>query len=86
MRKSWGNPVGVVGKFSRKTVGYYPRVVKLVVLPVGNATTFYTVNQWLLPLLSHSQKLVFQSVSVPVFHTIHSTYNKPQLIKLNYCI
>jgi hypothetical protein len=86
MRKTWGKLVGTLGTGLGINMATYPQAGPAGALPVGESTTFYTPNNQVLPLLTHSKNTLFSSVSRPLFHTIHKTYNKPLLNKLNFCI
>lgn len=85
MRKSCVKTVVSVGKPLGIKSGFCPHVVATVLSYVGKPAFLYTANPRVLPLLSHSRMSKSVSVSRSLFHTIHSTYNKPQLIKLKYC-
>lgn len=81
MRKSWGNIVATNAYYVGISRAKYPQVHVLKFEAVGKIGVLHIFNLWVLQAFTHNKNGSFQSVIRALFHTIHSTYNKPLLIK-----
>ena len=78
--RSWGQVVGKLRTILWVRLYCYPQAVSSFLGTVGKPTHLYTVIQHTVPMVIHGNFRVFQSVTVPVLPTIHTTYKNKHFL------
>lgn len=79
----WGQPVYSVGTPCGITVGLYAGVASVYSAPGYKYSSFYPHVPGFILVFIRSFFRQIQSVTLSVIPIIHSTYNKPRLVKVN---